>query len=72
MFLLGVRAAPALLSTNSDPWCPPTNAPIALGPPRPQPESTRRMIQRLAEIRKSLDPIQLSFLSQQRAQLLAE
>jgi len=28
------------------------------------------MIQRLAEIRKSLDPIQVSFLSEQRAQLL--
>ena len=33
-------------------------------------ESTRRMIQRLADIRKSLDPIQLSFLSEQRVQLL--
>src|SRR6266581_638316 len=59
------------LATNSDPFCSATNPVAFLGPPPPQPESTRRMIQRLAEIRKALDPVSVSFLSGQRAQLLA-
>src|SRR5205814_6488654 len=59
------------LATNSDPFCSPTNPVAFLGPPPPQPESTRRMIRRLAEIRKTLDPAKVSFLSRQRAQLLA-
>src|SRR5678815_3459195 len=58
---------PAILNTNSAQ----TNAvSLARSHPR-QAESTRRMIARLAEIRKSLDPIKLSFLSEQRTALLA-
>ena len=64
-------AAPAPLSTNSEVLCRQTNVATLLRPFAAQPESTRKMIQRLADIRKSLDPIKLSFLSEQRAQLLA-
>src|SRR5437773_11007030 len=59
------------LATNSDPFCSPTNPVAFLGPAPPQPESTRRMIQRLAEIRQTLDPVNVIFLSRQRPQLLA-
>jgi len=69
--LHGLRAAPAVLSTNSGPLGRPANEATLAPPPTRQAESTRKMIQRLADINKSFDPIQLSFLSQQRAQLLA-
>src|SRR5947199_658572 len=59
------------LVTNSDPFWSAANPVAFLGPPPLQPESTRRMMQRLAEIRKALDPVNVSFLSGQRAQLLA-
>src|SRR5262249_326475 len=68
-----VRAAPGtptILSTNFDPLCSQTNSTPLPRSPSHQAESTRRMIQRLAEIRKSIDPIKLSFLSDQRARLL--
>src|SRR5262245_10028600 len=74
MLLLSARAAsvtPRTASTNSEPLCTKTNLMTWFEGLPTQPESTRRMIQRLADIRKSLDPIQLSFLSEQRAQLLA-
>jgi len=71
MILLVVSGRSAQTAqTNFDPLCSLTNAPAPLHSSFIQPESTRRMIQRLAEIRKSLDPIKLSFLSDQRAQLL--
>src|SRR2546426_405650 len=71
---LNMRAGSSLpvlsASAELDPVCRPTNG-IAVSPsPWPQPESTRRIIQRLADIRKALDPVQVSFLSEERAQLL--
>jgi hypothetical protein len=71
MLFLSARAAsvtPAILSTNSDPWCSPTNAVTSL---QPQPESTRRMIQRLHRIRTEMDPKEVRFLSSERSKLMA-
>lgn len=66
MVLRSAQAEPAPASTNTDPLCVTTNLPSSVT----QSESTRKMIQRLAAIRKSLDPVKLSFLSEQRTQLL--
>jgi hypothetical protein len=74
LLLPNARAAsgtPTILSTNSDPLRSQTNNLTLLSSQPRQAESTRRMIERLVEIRKSLDPVKLSFLSEQRAQLLA-
>jgi hypothetical protein len=70
IFSAQVRATGANLSTNRDVFCGPTNTVTSLRTLSAPSESTRRMIQRLADIKQSLDPVQLSFLSDQRAKLL--
>src|SRR2546423_1233449 len=63
--------AGAAVQTNSDPLCSLTNAPSPLRSPFIQPESTRRMIQRLEQLRTAMNPIQVRFLSDQRATIMA-
>jgi hypothetical protein len=61
-FLPSARAAEAE-ATNS-------SGPVVLRSMAAPAPGTKKMIERLAKIRNSLDPVQLSFLSEQRAQML--
>ena len=57
--------------TNSDPLCALTNAQSTLGAGPPQPESTRKMSQRLAQIRSAINPMADRYLSDQLATIMA-
>ena len=55
-----------------DPFCSLTNFGPALGPSPTQPESNRRMAERLAAINRAMDPFTNPYLSNQRADALLE
>jgi hypothetical protein len=64
-------ASATVLVTNLDPLCLVTNSSNSSISLSNQPASTRRMIDRLARIRETTDPMQAKFLSRERAQMMA-
>jgi len=63
--------SPRAAQIISDPLCALTNAQSTLGAGPPQPESTRKMIQRLAQIQSAINPMADRYLSDQRATIMA-
>jgi hypothetical protein len=58
-----------LVGTN-EVWCAASNTLSRLGPPRPQPASTLKMVERLKQLREQADPRANPFLSNRRADLM--